>query len=954
MKKLLVTLAGCCTLLVVAYSSAYAQTPSNPIMFVTVVPNAVDSATQTAAFGNHLTGVRNALRGGDLWIRYGDGTLRNLTKEAGYGNEGIQGDNSIAVREPSVHFSGKKAIFSMVVGTRTSATDMRKFYWQLYEVTGLGKDEKVQITKVPNQPLANNISPIYGSDEHIIFVSDNYRLGKNNGYDYLDENLAMATNSGLWSLNPANGNIKHLDHSPSGDFNPTLDSYGRIVFTRWDIMQQDMNLNSFIMNISSKIPSTYSTELPDSLTTKTNSINQESFPESNPMTRMNSGGYFDPPRDTSIDPLISGNNPVLDKRLPDNFFPWAINQDGSNAQTINHIGRHDLARAVVASNQQNNPQLLNFIPDTKNRKNRNSIFNLFTIREDPNNQGVFYGIDGLTALNHGAGQIVRFQGVKPTDKSSDVTVDYITHRATRTFTPTNMKPNVKHTGFYRSPLPTTDGLLVASHSPNQYADAPTSSPEIIPNTVYSFRLCVVNPGSGNGDASPKEYLIKSSITKNVINTDYDYSSPRKYSSVANPLWEMDPVEVVAHATPNPHGSSMDPIERSVFEDENVDVNQFTAFLEKNNQAVVVSRDITMRDASDRQQPFNLRVAGTTKQSQGVTGQVSDVSDVMFFQADYRRGYMDRTSKPLGSRRVLPTPMHDVLNRPYSPILGKDTPRSSSVKIENDGSWAAFVPSSRALSWQLANTKGEGVVRERYWLNFKAGEVRACVKCHGENQEASVLAQPAPTNKPLALRNLLRVWKEDNYPSRIQQTLPANKSINVSFPIRLQWNADQLAKQYEVIVKAVSGNGDIEVYRSTVSGTSMTVTAQELGTTYKQFVWEVRGLGDWGGRSETIVPYTFSTDGTLSSEEIVGNSSSVQLQPNPAGHSVRLRYALEHPQTVSITLTDNLGNSAFTLNGIESGLDNDMELPLGDIPTGVYTVRIVSESGELRKRLVIVR
>lgn len=951
MKKLLVTIVGFCALLAIAFSGATAQTPSNPIMFVTVVPNAVDSATQTAAFGNHLTGVRDALRGGDLWIRYPDGTLRNLTKEAGYGMEVEQGDNSIAVREPSVHFSGKKAIFSMVVGTRTSATDTRKFYWQLYEITGFGKDEKVQITKVPNQPLANNISPIYGSDERVIFVSDNLRPGRNFGYSYLDENLAMATNSGLWSLNPSTGSIKHLDHSPSGDFNPTLDSYGRIVFTRWDILQQDLNLTSFSRTLS---PTTYNSELPDSMANKTLAFEQEKFPEFN---RLQGRGapYYQPPRDTTIDPLMSGNNRSLDIRLPDNFFPWAINQDGSNAQTINHIGRHDLVRAISVGNQPTNSPLQNFIPNANNRKNKNPIFNLFAIREDPNNRGVFYAIDGVTALNHCSGQIVRFQGVKPTDKSSDVTVDYITHRSTRTFTPIGMQLNTNHSGFYRTPLPTTDGLLIASHTPNQFADNVPTNTEVVPNSQYAFRLCVINQGSSNGDAKPQNYLIKNGITKNAINTDYSFSNPRKYSSISSPLWEMDPVEVVARAIPSPHVSTIDPIERSVFEDENVDVNQFTAFLEKNNQAVVVSRDITMRDAGDNQQPFNLRVTGTTKQSQGVSGPVSDVSEVQFLQADYRRGYDDNERRqPIGFRRVLPTPMNDVLNRPYSPVIGKGTPRSSSAKIENDGSWAAFVPSSRALTWQLTNDKGEGVVRERYWLNFKAGEVRACVKCHGENQEASAIIQPVPTNKPLALRNLLRVWKEDNYPSVIQQTLPVHKSVNMSFPVRLQWKADELAKEYEVVVSAVSGNGNIEVYRGTVTANTMTLTEKELGTTYKQFVWEVRGLGDWGGRSEIVAPFTFSTDGTLSTEEFSGNSSLVQLEPNPASHSVRLRYALHQPQSVSIILTDNFGKDALTLNSIEGGLDNDIELPVGDIPAGVYTVRIRYESGELRKRLVVVR
>lgn len=41
-------------------------------------------------------------------IRYPDGTLRNLTRDAGFGDGVQQGANAIAVREPSVHWSGNR------------------------------------------------------------------------------------------------------------------------------------------------------------------------------------------------------------------------------------------------------------------------------------------------------------------------------------------------------------------------------------------------------------------------------------------------------------------------------------------------------------------------------------------------------------------------------------------------------------------------------------------------------------------------------------------------------------------------------------------------------------------------------------------------------------------------------------------------------------------------------
>ena len=74
------------------------------------------SPAVASVFGNHQGLIANAPRGGDLWIRYPDGTVKNLTAAAGFGTSGFQGARGIAVREPSVHWSGTKAIFSMVVG----------------------------------------------------------------------------------------------------------------------------------------------------------------------------------------------------------------------------------------------------------------------------------------------------------------------------------------------------------------------------------------------------------------------------------------------------------------------------------------------------------------------------------------------------------------------------------------------------------------------------------------------------------------------------------------------------------------------------------------------------------------------------------------------------------------------------------------------------------------------
>ena len=80
-----------------------------------------------------------------------------------------------------------------------------------------------------------------------------------------------------------------------------------------------------------------------------------------------------------------------------------------------------------------------------------------------------------------------------------------------------------------------------------------------------------------------------------------------------------------------------------------------------------------------------------------------------------------------------------------------------VTLGPDGSLAAFVPARRALSWQLEDPVGEAVVRERYWLSFRPGEIRSCASCHGLNTDNQA-GGGIPTNTPQALTDLLQHWK----------------------------------------------------------------------------------------------------------------------------------------------------------------------------------------------------
>src|SRR5579862_7137870 len=290
--------------------------PTNSILFVTQVPIPADFATIGSTFANQSATPGSCGRGGDLYVRYPDGTLRNLTRAAGYGLWGNQFTNGIAVRQPCVHWSGQKAVFSMVVGSPRFQYDYATVnYWQLYEITNFTDPASVPvITKVPNQPTNfNNISPIYGTDDRIIFSSDRPRNGQPQLYPQLDEYEEQPTVTGLWSLQPATGDLFMLNHTPSGVFSPVLDRAGRIVFVRWDHLQRDQQADTdWEEGYITYGCFNWSDESPNSVPT-TNQT--EVFPE---------------PRGVRTD-LLAGTG--LAGNTFNQFFPWQINEDGTAEET---------------------------------------------------------------------------------------------------------------------------------------------------------------------------------------------------------------------------------------------------------------------------------------------------------------------------------------------------------------------------------------------------------------------------------------------------------------------------------------------------------------------------------------------------------------------------------------------------------------------------------------------
>ncbi len=673
-------------------SEPTAKTGSHPILFVTQVP-VEGFTTLSSTFGNHRGTIGSAPRGGDLMILYPDGTLRNLTREAGFGSEGEQQDeNAIAVREPTVHWSGKKAVFSMVVGAPPQQYQHVYPPWQLYEVSGLERGETATITKVSDQPEDyNNVSPLYATDgEDILFTSDRPLDGAEHLYPQLDEYESAATVTGIYRLSPGDGELILLEHAPSGAFSPTIDSFGRVIFTKWDHLQRDQQA------LPDYEPITYVDESPDS-ESSTEIAGAEVFPEARETEGNVSGHTFN------------------------HFFPWEMNEDGTAEETVNHVGRHEFGGSYTEGSFTNDDNLSYYAPEEyhANRLSLGGDGGTFHIKEDPLHPGSYYATVAPEFYTAGGGQLIRFDG-HPSKSAEEMVVEAVT---------------TENEGHYRSPLPLRDGRLVAVYTASsEYATIDYGERT---TTNYDYRLYALEPSGGSMRAAT---ALTAGISKRVTWWDPDRSI-----TWDGPLWELDPVEVVSRPAPTPRTTQLEEPELAVLNELGVDEGELQRWLRDNQLALIVMRNVTLRDRADLNQPYNLRVPGGTE-AIATSGEAYDVSHLQVFQAEAVRGYGSIEGRRLLARPLRQTPLSETGVVPGSTAIGED------------GSVAAFVPARRALSWQLVSPEGEPVVRERNWLSFQAGEIRACPSCHGIN-ELSQLGTPTPQNEPDALRALLERWLE---------------------------------------------------------------------------------------------------------------------------------------------------------------------------------------------------
>jgi hypothetical protein len=205
---------------------------------------------------------------------------------------------------------------AMVVGAPPAQFVVQSYRWQLYEVQPVwDRGRRCRSRPWPTSPPVSTTSiRLYLSDGSIVFTSDRPRNGAAHLYPQHDEYESTATTSGLWRL---------------------------------DAGQRRPEACSTTPRPATSIPSSTAMAACCSPAGTTCSATSRRTSPAIPF------GNFDVASEDAGAPVVAGiTEPFPEPRVAaqgstvnghrfNNFFPWQIAQDGTAAEFLNHLGRHE-------------------------------------------------------------------------------------------------------------------------------------------------------------------------------------------------------------------------------------------------------------------------------------------------------------------------------------------------------------------------------------------------------------------------------------------------------------------------------------------------------------------------------------------------------------------------------------------------------------------------------------
>ena len=324
-----------------------AKALANPILFVTQVPIPGDFTTVGSAFGNQLAAVDSAARGGDLWIRYPDGTREEPdARRPASATSGMQGAGvdrrARAVRalerhEGALQHGHRRADAAVSVGRRTTGRSTRS---RASARARRRSSARSPISRRTTTTSARSTAPTTASSSPPTARAAASAISIRSSTSTRRRRPSPASGA---SIRPPAICACSITRRPDV-FTPSIDSFGRVIFTRWDHLQRDQQADGDAMDGAGYGTFNYADEIGGRGAPRPAGSRSS---RSRAASRTGSAGGH----------AISQGNSI------NQFFPWQINEDGTSEETLNHIGRHEL-HGYFDREHERRPDLSEFIGAT--------------------------------------------------------------------------------------------------------------------------------------------------------------------------------------------------------------------------------------------------------------------------------------------------------------------------------------------------------------------------------------------------------------------------------------------------------------------------------------------------------------------------------------------------------------------------------------------------------------
>jgi Secretion system C-terminal sorting domain/Pregnancy-associated plasma protein-A len=197
----------------------------------------------------------------------------------------------------------------------------------------------------------------------------------------------------------------------------------------------------------------------------------------------------------------------------------------------------------------------------------------------------------------------------------------------------------------------------------------------------------------------------------------------------------------------------------------------------------------------------------------------------------------------------------------------------------------------------------------------------------------LISKPTPSDGVLTPVNLLT-------PVNSTQNIPSNQ-------VPLSWNKVENATRYHVQASQVP-NMIFAVVDVFVTDTSYMATTGFLAS--KRYFWRVKAMTGLNHCEDYSAPFNFVTGLPVGINDLGLNQPEVLIYPNPvgSGQSIRIDFQ-DNVVSGQIILMDLNGRS---VRQVAISNDQNLTIPLENIPAGVYLVHVQSDDFQLTRRLVI--